>query len=211
MLSITLAALLVATWAAIVVAWLKRMRTAQFCPACATNTQAVVAPFWLRPVARWLVVRWCPQCRWQGVGRNGPHFIRGRKLSHDSGFHWGTDEVGENAGFEWRKVEVLPPMAEPPAHRSGFRFGANPGQEQAQPKNKAHRSGFAWGGVAEPHPAFERRQEDQQSGFSWGNRRTDLAGPKPKTDERGLGRKDSPKPGKSDAGGSSGFKWGGVA
>ena len=177
MLSTTLATLLVATWAAILVSWLKRFPTAQFCPKCTNRTEGIVAPLWLRPMARWLTLRWCADCEWQGVGRTGPEYVPGRQIAHDSGFHWGADETGENMGFDWKQTEELPPLPTPPSHPSGFRFSDD---EPGADSPKRGRSGFAGrGGPRTPSkPAPQSSQwgdsdvqddKNKPSGFRWGN------------------------------------------
>lgn len=166
--STVLFALLAASFAALTVAWLRQLPTLRLCPTCTHRTQAVLLPSLLRPLKRWIGLRWCPDCEWEGIGRNGPEFIPGRLLAHDSGFHWGADLIGENAGFHWAELappEPRGPSAEPPAHRSGFRFGSEP----TPSTRPAHPSGFDWSG---PHPAVpDVDRRDPRSAFSWGSRR----------------------------------------
>jgi len=165
--STVLFALLAATFAVLTVAWLKRLPTLNFCPTCAHRTQAVMLPRLMRPLQRWISRRWCPDCEWESIGRKGPEFIPGRKLAHDSGFLWGANVVGENAGFQWAPLdppESPDPSAGPPDHRSGFRFGEDP----APAKVRAPAPGFSWSG-ARP-PASSIRMRDPRSAFSWGGR-----------------------------------------
>ena len=110
-------ALLAATFVALCVAWLKRLPTLRLCPTCTRRTCAVLLPTWLRPLRRWVGLRWCPNCEWQGIGRKGPEFIPGHPLAHDSGFHWGADIVGEDSGFRWAEVERPEPNGEAAPNR----------------------------------------------------------------------------------------------
>ena len=161
-------ALLAAAFAALTITWLKRLPTLHLCPTCTHRTQAVLLPRWLRPLQRWIGLRWCPDCEWEGIGRRGPEFIPGRPLAHDSGFHWGANIIGRNAGFHWAELvppEPCDPSAQPPAHRSGFRFGGTP----TPSKPRVHPSGFSW---SDPRPAVPHVDRcDSHSEFPWGSRR----------------------------------------
>lgn len=163
--------LVVATFTAVAIAWVKRMPTWQQCPTCQHRTQALVPPPWLKPLSRWLVIRWCPDCHWEKLGRNGPEWVPGRQVAHDSGFHWGDDVMGENMGFEWRRPEAPETVAgEPPHHPSGFRFA-----EGSEPEHRgaAHTSGFAWRRrTPETGEGGTKSKAAHRSGFRWGERRT---------------------------------------
>ena len=165
-ISTVLFPLVAATFEGLTVAWLKRLPTLHMCPTCAHRTQAVLLPGLLRPLQRWISRRWCPDCEWEGVGRKGPEFIPGRPLAHDSGFHWGADVMGENAGFHWAQLEPpapLDPSADPPAHRSGFRFGGAPSRPGSEP------SAFNW---SSPGPTAPDADDDaRRLAFPWGGRR----------------------------------------
>jgi hypothetical protein len=137
-------------------------------------------------------MRWCSFCQWEGVGRKGPELVPGRRISHDSGFHWGADLLGEDMGFEWAQTEEAPPEFEPPHHPSGFKFSAprppaatsappvagfhwatkldpRPGRSSGPPPN--HPSGFSWGGSTPEQTGFRFARPDQPArrpGFEWG-------------------------------------------
>ncbi len=174
--------LLAATFAALAAAWLKRLPTLRFCPTCTHHTQAVLLQRGLKPLERWLSRRWCPDCEWEGLGRKGPEFVVGRKVAHDSGFHWGADRLGANSGFNWSKREQPEPMAAPPDHRSGFRFAAP--REPPAVKPLAHPSGFNWSGGLPDQPASPSAPEPTQASpahparFSSGTGQRERGGPK---------------------------------
>lgn len=129
------------------------------CPECGGATQPVRAPYLLRKTAPRLQGRWCPQCSWEGLGRVGPEWVSGRRVAHDSGFHWGDQRLPEDFGFQWRPLPEPAPGAEPPHHPSGFRFSTTAGGETA--REPAHPSGFAWAdGAGETSPA--------KTAFEWG-------------------------------------------
>lgn len=134
----TLAALLLT---GVVVAY-QRAPTRVRCPECGATTKAVMAPSWLHRAAPNLHVRWCPRCSWEGLGRAGPEWISGRKIAHDSGFHWGEERLPVDFGFRWRPLPEERYTDEMPDHPSGFRFGGPP--DPAQGRAKAHPSGFGW-------------------------------------------------------------------
>lgn len=100
-----------------------RAPTRARCPKCDGATRTVVSPFWLRWTAPRLVMRWCPRCSWQGLGRAGPERIEGQKIAHDSGFHWGAERLPVDFGFVWRAPPDSARSPAPPDHPSGFRFG----------------------------------------------------------------------------------------
>lgn len=163
--STILSAMVAVACAAFTVAWLKRLPTLQLCPTCAHRTQAVLLPGLMRPLQRWISRRWCPDCEWEGIGRKGPEFIPGHPLAHDSGFHWGADIVGENAGFHWAQLEPPAPLdqsADSPAHRSGFRFGGAPSEP------RPHSPSFDWSDSSQAAPDVDEGAPNLA--FSWGSR-----------------------------------------
>lgn len=176
MLSTTLATLLVATWAAILVSWLKWLPPAQFCPKCTNRTEGIVAPLWLRPMARWLTLRWCADCEWQGVGRTGPEYVPGRQVAHDSGFHWGADETGEDMGFDWKKPKSSRPSRH---HRHTHLDSGSPTTNQARTAQSVPVGLRLAGGPrtpSKPDPQSSqwgdsdaRDDKNNPSGFRWGN------------------------------------------
>jgi hypothetical protein len=120
----------------------------------------------MRPLQPWISRRWCPDCEWESIGRKGPEFIPGRKLAHDSGFLWGANVVGENAGFQWAALEppeAPDPTAGPPAHRSGFRFGGGPAPTEV----RGRPAGFTWSEPRPAEPGIDTR--DPRSSFPWGS------------------------------------------
>lgn len=138
------------------------------CPTCAGATSSVRPPGVLgrTPGVTW---RWCAACGWQGVGRNGPDWRPGRKVAHDSGFHWGRERLPEDFGFRWRPRPEgdAPAPAEPPHHPSGFRFGSSssatsghgkdaPGDAGAQPPSRGR-----WSRPVRPDT------EGPEDGFRW--------------------------------------------
>lgn len=162
--------------AAVVVAGLAyhRAPTRLTCPTCAGPTSAVRPPGVLgrTPGVTW---RWCAGCGWQGMGRNGPDWRPGRKVAHDSGFHWGDERLPEDFGFRWRLRAEQSEAAheEPPHHPSGFRFARPTTETGADGDPTAPGSGFLWGngsaGAREPDgDDFRWREEREPSeGFRW--------------------------------------------
>ena len=202
--------IVLATFATFTVAWLKRTPTRQFCPTCHHRTQTVLPPLWLQPVSSWLGLRWCADCNWQAVARKGPEWVPGKRVAHDSGFHWGHDVIGENQGFRWRSIEPeQPPEETPPHHPSGFRFAETEETPEAPTAKPDHPSGFSWA-QADGTPPVERRKAAHPSGFLWGRRRSDRAGGVPARRRGGRGffqwKKKGPK-----RDGRDGFHWGGAA
>jgi len=150
------------------------------CPCCGEPTATVTHPL-LALAARWVRLRWCAACGWQGWGRNGPVLSRRRgPVSDGSGFRWGPERLATDFGFRWAgHAETAGPAA--PAHPSGFRWASaldtpETGCAETAPRRSAfrfrapadelvataaHPSGFRWAGSAgasdpsaQPVPAF---------------------------------------------------------
>jgi hypothetical protein len=149
----------------VAVAAFNRAPTRSHCPECLGRTRILLLP----PILRrneFVHLRWCPRCDWEGLGRNGPDWVRGRRLAHDSGFHWGDERFQADFGFKFRHT----PLSEepPPHHPSGFRFVEN---AEPEPPAPHHPSGFRFS--QEPEDAAEDRgtgpltfpAEPQASGF----------------------------------------------
>ena len=132
-------------------------------------------------------MRWCAFCSWEGIGRRGPEIVPGRKVAHDSGFHWGAEETEPDGGFQWAAAPEPVPTPEPPHHPSGFRFGAAPEGQATQHSHAsgfswapraergaakvetAHRSGFAWRRRPEKAPVAPPREPEEKPEFRWGD------------------------------------------
>jgi len=170
MTTILLFGILVATFATLAVTGFHRIPTRSRCPECGRATEAVLPPPWLQPGQRWVSMRWCVFCAWEGVGRKGPDLVPGRQISHDSGFHWGADQTGPNQGFAWKSHAEPEPMKEPPHHVSGFRFSEIPPDTRPP---KAHGSGFRWSpdpvspDPVSPDEQAVRLQKAHRTGFHW--------------------------------------------
>lgn len=139
MTSVLLAGVLAAFLITTFVAALQRAPTRLRCPECAGDTQPVEAPRWLRQGATRMVMRWCPACSWEGIGRVGAEWVPGRRTAHESGFHWGDERLPEDFGFRFAPAPEVLADAEPPHHPSGFRFA------RSDAPSPAHPSGFNWG------------------------------------------------------------------
>jgi hypothetical protein len=147
----------------------QRAPTRLRCPECGAATQAVVPPPLLRRAAPGVQIRWCPSCSWEGLGRAGPEWVSGRRIAHDSGFHWGAERFPEDFGFRWRPLRDLGGAGAMPSadHPSGFRFAA----VELDPSSPAHSSGFAWArgpAEAQPDASGEARAA---AVFEWGRRK----------------------------------------
>jgi len=168
MASTLILGILAAFLATTLAAALKRAPTRTRCPACGGATVAVQPEAWLRKRMPDLRLRWCQACSWQGWGRHGAEWTPGQPAAHDSGFHWGGNDVSEDSGFRFADGPGEDAPAEPPHHPSGFRFC----EPTATPR-KAHPSGFAWadGGRAAARFAWARREwrpvPQRAMGFSW--------------------------------------------
>jgi len=143
-------------------AW-RRAPTRARCPACGKPTNAVRPPFWMRQVAPGLMLRWCPACSWEGVGR--------RPSRHRAEFVWGRERFPADFGFRFAcgLPDAEPTVAEPPTHPSGFRFAATP-----VPARPAHPSGFTWnrkeGAPPRERVVFRFAKPASPGDFTWGSR-----------------------------------------
>jgi hypothetical protein len=158
-------AILCATAVTVVVAGYSRAPTRALCPECEGPTQVVLLPPVLRK-NRFVHMRWCPGCSWEGLGRNGPEWIRGRRLAHRSGFHWGRARFRSDFGFQFRPQ--VPSSTLPPHHPSGFRFGEHLEAEEAD-----HPSGFRFAEADEApsdRPVFRWRRSATAEDFTFGKR-----------------------------------------
>lgn len=165
------------------VAAFSRAPTRARCPECRGHTEVVLLP----PVLRrnqFVHMRWCPSCSWEGLGRNGPEWVRGRRIAHRSGFHWGRARFQSDFGFRFRRMVQEDQL--PPHHPSGFRFAED---EQAPGSEAAHPSGFRFSGDA--------REPSPRPSFRWG-RRAEATDFEFKESDDGKGDSD-------------GFSWKGVA
>lgn len=147
------------------VAAFNRSPTRAHCPECGGATKILLLP----PVLRrneFVHLRWCPRCEWEGLGRNGPDWIPGRRLAHDSGFHWGDERFEADFGFKFRPLE--PSVELPPHHPSGFRFVENP---EAEIPAAHHPSGFRFAQKPEKPavgpPVFRWADEGKGDGFKF--------------------------------------------
>jgi hypothetical protein len=167
----------------------QRAPTRARCPECGGATEAVMAPYWLRRTAPRLQGKWCPRCSWEGLGRTGPEWVKGRRVSHDSGFHWGSVRFPEDFGFQWHSRPAPASGGEPPHHPSGFRFGTTE-EEEKDAGEPVHPSGFAWrpspegaaGRSSFRPPAIRAvfaRSTRAWSPFVWGDRRKRSRRPPP--------------------------------
>jgi hypothetical protein len=142
------------------VAAFSRAPTRCRCPECGSATSVVLLP----PVLRrneFVHLRWCTACQWEGLGRNGPEWVEGHQVAHDSGFHWGEKGFEADFGFRFRRQQ--PPEPAPPHHVSGFRFANDP-VPTAPPQ---HPSGFRFGPDPGPQhrPVFRWAAEATADGF----------------------------------------------
>jgi hypothetical protein len=102
---------------------MKRAPTRLRCPECGHPTDAIQGPEWLRRGLPSVRFRWCSACGWEGVGREGPHWVPGQRIAHDSGFHWGDERTPPDFGFRFARPPEQTMADTPPDHPSGFRFG----------------------------------------------------------------------------------------
>lgn len=139
------------------------------CPECGRRTATVRVPRLLQRARA--ARRWCAECGWEGLGRDGPEWRPGEPLAHDSGFFWGQERLPEDFGFQWAR-SMSEASAAPPHHPSGFRFGGPGGDSapavpevasSAPDVERVHPSGFRWADDGPNGP-----------GFRWGQ-----AAPKP--------------------------------
>lgn len=177
LLALTIGTISAAT-VTLAVAVFNRSPTRSHCPECGGATKILLLP----PVLRrneFVHLRWCPRCEWEGLGRNGPDWIPGRQLAHDSGFHWGSGRFEADFGFKFRRRE--PSVEVPPHHPSGFRFIEEPEPEPSAPQ---HPSGFRFAEKPEKPavgpPVFRWAEERQGAGFQFKDDRT--GAPKKKGD-----------------------------
>ena len=137
-----------------------RTPTRTFCPDCEANTAPYVGPALLRrvPGVSW---RWCAACGWQGFGRQGPDWVPGRLISHDSGFHWGEERLPQDFGFKWRDAPRRRAEEDEAVHPSGFRFVGGGNDSPGDPRpNEADVHGSQARHPARPHPEFRFRDPD---------------------------------------------------
>lgn len=160
-----LAGILTAFAAVTLAAGLRRAPLRALCPVCGAATNAVQLPPPLRSAAPDLRVRWCPDCSWEGLGREGAEAVPGRPMAHTSGFRWGGIRFQQDFGFRFAPVEEAtePPPREPPAHPSGFRFA-----EQARAAGVGEPAGVRREGAA----GAPGQADEAAEGFRW-------AGPRP--------------------------------
>jgi len=184
MLPVLVIGIVVAVSVTVAVAVFHRTPTRARCPECEGETKIVLLP----PVLRqneFVHLRWCPRCEWEGLGRNGPEWVPGKRLAHGSGFHWGDARLLPDFGFRFRRGEVSQKL--PPHHPSGFRFSEDPTSETTPAH---HPSGFRFSDDSDDRvgrPAVFRWAEERSGGgFSFGR----------------------PRPSKRKSGG---FTWRGVA
>lgn len=181
MTTVLLTGILVAFLATTLAAAFQRAPTRLTCPECGKDTQPVQAPAWIKERVPSFVLRWCPACSWEGMGRVGADWVPGRPVAHDSGFHWGNERLPEDFGFRFAAPPEMPAGQEPPHHPSGFRFASTEEEPGA-----AHPSGFNWGervgrppfrsappaaggGQADAPPAgFRWKEAAEDAGFRWG-------------------------------------------
>jgi len=149
-----LAGTLVAVFAAVLVAAYHRAPTRQSCPECGGRTSAVRISGWFARTSRFVSHRWCAACAWEGLGRAGPDWTPGEPVAHDSGFRFGDDITGPNAGFQWG--------GGPEASRPAPRPSQTP--SQTGPVGRAdHPTGFRWAQGPARGPVFQwasRRASD---------------------------------------------------
>lgn len=158
--------ILTAATVTLAVAVFSRSSTRAYCPECAGATKIVLLP----PILRrneFVHLRWCPSCQWQGLGRNGPEWVQGRQLAHDSGFHWGDERFETDFGFKFRRMQQSTEL--PPHHPSGFRFTDEPEVAPAAPQ---HPSGFRFSPTSPEReavgpPIFRWAEERQGAGFAF--------------------------------------------
>jgi len=195
----------VAATATLAVAGFNRAPTRSRCPECDGATKILLLP----PVLRrneFVHMRWCPACQWEGLGRNGPDWVPGKQLAHDSGFHWaGEHWFPSDFGFKFGEPEVSDQL--PPHHPSGFRFIEAPDRGRSAPH---HPSGFRF--VETPDLESTTPQDPSGFRFAQGSGKPALGPPvfKWAEERRGPGFrfKDDDTPPKKKTGG---FDWKGVA
>ena len=162
---------LVATLIALAVTGFQRVPTHQHCPECGERTQSIVPPAWLKPTRRWVGRRWCTTCNWQGLGRIGADLVPGRRIAHDSGFHWSGVDIGPDVGFQWKASREPEAEREPPDHPSGFRYA-----EELPSAPSDDPTGFRWSRREDDPSTTEQRVTDDPSGFVWSRLRADDPG-----------------------------------
>lgn len=134
----------------------QRAPTRVSCPECGHRTEAIHGPEWLRRGLPMVRLRWCAACGWEGVGREGPHWVPGQRIAHDSGFHWGDARTPADFGFRFASPEDELISETPPDHPSGFRFG------DSRIPQAAH---FTWSRRMGRGPFTD----DAAPGFVWGD------------------------------------------
>ena len=163
MLTALVIGILCATTVTVIVAVYSRAPTRVLCPECEGPTQVVLMPPVLRK-NRFVHKRWCPGCSWEGLGRNGPEWVQGRRVAHRSGFHWGRARFRSDFGFQFRRQPASSTL--PPHHPSGFRFN-----EEITVSDADHPSGFHFATrEAEPagRPSFRWARSAEAEDFSFG-------------------------------------------
>jgi hypothetical protein len=112
-----IAGVLVALVAVTIVSALRRAPTRIRCPDCARETEPVRLPSWVRRATPGMLLRWCPGCGWEGIGRDGAEWVPGRPVAHRSGFFWGEERLPPDFGFRFAERTGTHPRRTP---RSGF-------------------------------------------------------------------------------------------
>lgn len=139
----------------------RRLLPRAVCPSCGEATQGVVLARPLRVLQRLVRRRWCPACRWTGLGRNGPVlWARNGRVAHDSGFRWNARDLASNMGFCWASEADAGPAEGAAGPAPGFRWGGEE-PEDAPP----HTSGFRWGD--EPGGADTDAARSHPPEFRW--------------------------------------------
>jgi len=114
-----IAGVLAALVAVTLVSAVRRAPTRVRCPDCSRDTKAVRLPAWMRRALPGMLLRWCPECGWEGLGRDGAEWIPGRPVAHRSGFFWGEERFPSDFGFHFADPGER-------ARRGGRTLGSHP-------------------------------------------------------------------------------------